>query len=274
MTASPRRLSTSDSSSSSAFARKSPWRSAAERRLVLVDHEHVDDAEQVLRQRTDRRGIEHDRRAALPGDHRGLDDRLERGLELQQQDVRFGDGPALVLGEVDEHPVGPRIDDDGVLGVIVDRDEGGARRGVDAAQQQLDAGLGEAGDESVGGGVFAQGRDEGDRCTGSRHSGHLVVALAARSRARAGGEQSLARRGDALDPVDEVEVGASDDDDAHPATAGGVGSSMACTLGQRPNPACRATTTASSSKSPAPSPTPRRTAAAYPLPVACTLPRC
>src|SRR5207249_3089394 len=155
--------------------------------------------------------------AGGPGEAEGLEGCLERHLELDEEHVG---GPDDLLGGANvgrgEAAVGPGHDDDGVVGVGIDDDAGGAGGPglVDEDVADVDAALAEVGQGLPAEQVGADAADEGGG--GAEEGGQecLVGALAAEAELEVVPGQGLAEAWQARGAEGQINVDRADDADA------------------------------------------------------------
>ena len=143
--------------------------------------------------------------------------RVQRGLELEEQDVR---GPDTVVGPRDvvnaQEAVRTRGNGDRVLGLLIHHDERDTRRGSVVPRDELgsDALGGQAGEGGVAEGFGADSGHERDVGPKPGRRYRLVGALPAGGHEKGPAQHRFprSRNGACLD--DEVGVGTPDDDDA------------------------------------------------------------
>ena len=161
-------------------------------------------------------GLSDDRNAPLRRlPHRGFDG-LERGFELDEDDIRRGERVVCLDDVVDgEERVGPGGDGDAVLPAFVHVDQGdaGRRAGRPEDEPRVEAVGLEIRQGPFAEDVVADAGDEGHAPPGAGRGHGLVRPLAARRHGERAAQDRLSGPRDAGHTDDHVRVGAADDQD-------------------------------------------------------------
>ena len=188
------------------------------RGLDLIDDQDVDEAEQIAGDRAGGCRVEDAQGPSAPGDPERLVDRLERDLELG--DEQIGGFDARCRGADDRRrarAVGARRHDDRVLAARIEGDRGEPGRSVRIHVEtgQVDAGRCDGARRGPPIVVVPHRADQRRRGPEARQRDRLVGALAADRPARAAPEHRLAACRQLVDVEEQVDVDAADDECTH-----------------------------------------------------------